>query len=601
MQDWSRVEPAVSYLNMDRKNYILFGLAFGILLTALVLYQRSNQEKDLHTGWVTHTLEVIYRFEKLASDIKSVQIFPASVRQNYKNHLLEYDNFEAQSVPQDLDYLKSLISDNAEQVKRLDTLSGLVNQYLGKMLLSNKPDTSIASATSSGIISMLLIQSYIDKGIATENYLLLKRTACLEQSQRTINILRVVLLVVGLSIIIIISVSNFYQIKRSNALESFLTSVLNTSQTGIIACEAIRDNLGITDFKIIFSNNALQKQLELKDGEVMKDTLLTIAPSSVERGTFARYVQAVETGKADEFETSFQKHDVLRWYQVNLSKLNDGVIASYSEITELKNSQQQLQGKVTELQRINSELEQYAYVASHDLQEPLRKIKTFSSLIIERFNEPSASFAKVYLNKVIVAASRMSSLINDLLNFSSLSDQSQQYVPTDLDVVLGNICNDFELAMEEKKAVVTCSHLQPMEAVPLQMNQLFYNLMNNALKFTKPDVPPHISITGTLLEKQEVQKHDLNTSLDYQEIIVTDNGIGFNPEYAQKIFVIFQRLNNKESFAGTGIGLALCQKIVTNHHGVIYAESHESNGASFHIILPLQQPPASLIKIARDL
>ncbi len=575
---------------MEKKNYILLGLALTILLTALVLYQSNIKRIQGYNRWVSHTLEVTYLFEKLASDVKSIHVFPESIRKNHRNNLLEYSGYDSGGVAQDLSELRVLIADNRVQLDRLNRISQLVDIYLANSPGIRLEDSTMTTESGSRLMPLISIQYLIDKAVIMEKQLLNGRKENLDNYQTISSILRGFCVAIGLIIILAITGSNIYQTYRRNRLESFLSSVLNTAQTGILACEAIREKDRIVDFKIIFSNNALQKQLELKDGEVMQQTLLGASPSSVKRGTFARYVHATESGKADEFETSFRRDHEMRWYQVSVSKLNDGFIASLSEITDLKNSQQELQRKVMELQRINGELEQFAYVASHDLQEPLRKIKTFSSLIIERFNDPAASFAKVYLEKVVAAANRMSRLINDLLNFSSLSDQTQQFLETDLNTLLRDICNDFELTIEEKGAVINCGDLYRMEAIPLQMNQLFYNLLNNALKFSKAGEAPEITVSATLLQKEAVQQYTLNPELTYQEIVVRDNGIGFNPDYAKKIFVIFQRLNSKELFTGTGIGLALCQKIVANHNGYIFAESKEREGASFHVILPLRQP-----------
>lgn len=559
-------------------------------MTSLYLFQGSRDKTDTHNEWVSHTLEVISRFEKLASDIKSVLIFPSEIRKNHKNGLLEYENYNTGGVQESVQSLKYLTRDNPAQQKRLDTLGSLVDRHVVEWLEDSLSEAQTTLQTSAHITAMMLIQYQIDQSVQMEKGLLAIRKADFVASQRTTNLLRITFMGVGLLIIAAITISNIYQITKRTRAEAFLSSVLNTSPTGILAGEAIRDKGEIKDFKVVFHNHALLSQLELKKGEVLKETLLQISPSSIERGTFARYVEVTETGRKADFEATMQRDTGPRWYQLHIDKLNDGFIASYSEITELKKSQQQLQQKIAELQRTNSELEQFAYVASHDLQEPLRKIKTFSSLIVERFNDPAASFAKVYLNKVINAANRMSTLINDLLNFSSLSDQRHQFVETDLNKILDKIYNDFELTIQEKKAVVTREPLHNIEAVPLQMNQLFYNLLNNALKFTRPGMPAAISITASMLPAEQVAKHHLYTAVSYQEIVIKDNGIGFNQEYAEKIFVIFQRLNSKEAYSGTGIGLALCQKIVLNHHGIIYAESKENEGASFHVILPLRQP-----------
>jgi two-component system, chemotaxis family, CheB/CheR fusion protein len=186
-----------------------------------------------------------------------------------------------------------------------------------------------------------------------------------------------------------------------------------------------------------------------------------------------------------------------------------------------------------------------------------------------------------------VAAKRMSDLIRDVLNLSKVLDASV-FERVELNVILRNIIGDFDLQIEEKKAVITYDDLPVVQAVPLQMNQLFYNLLGNALKFSKPEVPPVIHISYRVLTVGEEEKYpSLNANASYGEIIFSDNGIGINDKFWEQIFVIFQRLNSREHFEGTGIGLALCKRIVLNHKGEIYVHSKQGSGSEFHILLPL--------------
>ena len=243
----------------------------------------------------------------------------------------------------------------------------------------------------------------------------------------------------------------------------------------------------------------------------------------------------------------------------------------------------------TALAQSNANLEQYATIASHDLQEPLRKIRTFSALLNRRHSQHIAGEAKELLQKIELSAERMSILIEDVLNFSKLSDESD-FESTDLNMILRNVIGDFDLRIAEKRAVIDAGPLPVIQAVPLQMNQLFYNLLSNALKFSKPGVAPKIRISGRPFPMEEIGQHPaLKGHKAYVEITFEDNGIGFDQQFSRQVFQIFQRLHRNEQFEGTGIGLALCKKIVSNHHGDISAESEEGKGAGFRIILPLEQ------------
>lgn len=276
----------------------------------------------------------------------------------------------------------------------------------------------------------------------------------------------------------------------------------------------------------------------------------------------------------------------------------DRMLGTIHDVTDRKLVEEELEKRVRErteelqhanlkLERSNHELEQYAYIASHDLQEPLRKISTYSGILyqqlVQKYDKPAAAV----LQKVISSAERMSNLIYDLLNFSRFAKPDSTLESTDLNVIIKDIISDFELAIEQKKARIEVENLPVIQAVPLQMNQLFYNLLNNALKFYRKDIAPKIIIKAKQLDPIEVRKNkNLNPQLNYYDITVSDNGIGFNQSNAEQIFEVFKRLHNKDTYPGSGIGLALCRKIVINHQGDIFAEGMENMGSVFHAILP---------------
>ncbi|QHV97362.1 PAS domain-containing protein [Spirosoma endbachense] len=254
---------------------------------------------------------------------------------------------------------------------------------------------------------------------------------------------------------------------------------------------------------------------------------------------------------------------------------------------QVKEQTQELRTTNHELIRTNHELEQFAYIASHDLQEPLRKIQSFAGLLLD--NRHDDELFTLYLNKVTKSAQRMSALIKAVLNYSRLSKTDEQLALIDLNQIIRNVLVDFELLIEEKEAVIQCENLPIIEGIPLQMHQLFTNLISNALKFS--ETLPVIVIQANILTPIEVvEQLNLYPTSTYVHLVVQDNGIGFEQEYADRVFTIFQRLNNAKNYSGTGIGLALCRKIVNNHGGIITAESEPGQGASFHIYLPEKQP-----------
>ncbi|HEY0744707.1 MAG TPA: PAS domain S-box protein [Chryseosolibacter sp.] len=240
------------------------------------------------------------------------------------------------------------------------------------------------------------------------------------------------------------------------------------------------------------------------------------------------------------------------------------------------------------LERSNHELEQYAYVASHDLQEPLRKILVYADMLKNNVVVQHTQGSNVdRLEKIITSAQRMSHLIQDLLTFSKVIGSETTCEPVDLNEVVKRVIEDFELMIKEIDAKVEIGTLPTVRGSIKEINQVFYNLISNALKFRKADRPIAISIQARPLMKEAIASFKgLDHTMPYVDIHIADNGIGFDTRYGKQIFEIFRRLNTRTKFEGTGIGLAICRRIVMKHKGLIYAESNEEEGSIFHVVLP---------------
>lgn len=242
-----------------------------------------------------------------------------------------------------------------------------------------------------------------------------------------------------------------------------------------------------------------------------------------------------------------------------------------------------------ELKRSNEELESFNFVASHDLQEPLRKIQVYSNRILDNSDYELPSTVKEYLLRIDSASKRMQRLIEDFLVFSQTMDATQAEELIDLNAVVDEIRKELVMRIEEKKATLTVSALPKVRAVRFQLKQLMVNLISNSLKYMHADVPPQIVVTGRIVKGSEVHHPLVNGDLEYAIVTVSDNGIGFDPRYSSKIFELFQRLHSKDDYSGTGIGLALCKKIVQNLNGFITAESEPGKGAVFAFYIPVKK------------
>lgn len=296
-----------------------------------------------------------------------------------------------------------------------------------------------------------------------------------------------------------------------------------------------------------------------------------------------------ETSKRQLILLAIEDITERRNIEKKLQAMSDGLEVKVQQRTlDLLTSNKELENSVKNLHTANDQLQEYAYVASHDLQEPLRKILMFISRLLE-MEEKISDPALLLLEKISKSSIRMNTLIKDLLAYSYLDNPDRQFIATDLNVVIDNVLIDFELLIQERNLKIKVGHLPVINAIPLQMNQLFYNLISNAIKFYKKDNSiSKIEISSKKLTLKQVKTYpDLDPGLAYCEIIIKDNGIGFNQEYENKIFTIFQRLHNSEIYIGTGIGLSIGKKIVENHKGIIFSKSEENIGAEFHIILPI--------------
>ncbi|SDM92505.1 sensor histidine kinase [Siphonobacter aquaeclarae] len=350
----------------------------------------------------------------------------------------------------------------------------------------------------------------------------------------------------------------------------------------------LRDNWRVTDENIrLSSQKKVSKTIE--QANVLKGKATMDAVKSVVQ-EMQQEERRILDGRMSARERKF---NLTPAYLLVLAFLAGGLLVLsafflHKELRRRVQTQKDLEKKVEELNRSNAELEQFAYVASHDLQEPLRKIRAFADRLLMKQRDGLTEEGKIMLDKISGSAERMQGLINDLLTFSRMVNNPDATEPTDFNRIFQEVESDLSMSIAEHQAEIHCDPLPELMAHPNQIRQLFINLLSNALKFSKSTGKVVIEIRHEEVSGQDIPGLDseIRKEQRYHRFQVIDNGIGFEPEYAEKIFVIFQRLHGKSSYSGTGIGLAICRRVVTNHGGYIFAEGKPGEGAIFTFYLP---------------
>jgi PAS domain S-box-containing protein len=266
-----------------------------------------------------------------------------------------------------------------------------------------------------------------------------------------------------------------------------------------------------------------------------------------------------------------------------------GLLGIFTDITERKLAEAALRDLATRLERSNRELQDFAYVASHDLQEPLRKVIVFGDRLKLKCGQALGEAGRDYLDRMTSAAARMQTLINDLLTFARVTAKAQPLAPVDLAKVVREVLSDLEARIEQLGAQVEVGGLPTIEAEPLQMRRLLQNLIGNALKFHCPGERPVVKIAATVLRQPESSAPRHSSLRESLRLTVADNGTGFDEKYLDRIFNVFQRLHSRSAYEGTGMGLAIARRIVEHHGGQITAQSRPGEGATFIVELPVHQ------------
>jgi signal transduction histidine kinase len=381
-------------------------------------------------------------------------------------------------------------------------------------------------------------------------------------------------------------------VARQSAL---LRTIIDTSPAGIILYQPLRrddDPAGtITDFVVTMANvSGAQLVGQQLPAAFLGRRMRELLPSDDGRQFFEQVVAVVETGRASQWLLPYFADGIDGWFNMTVVRQDGQALVTFLDVTDLKQLQEQLETRNRDLQRSNEYLQQFAYVASHDLQEPLRKIQQFGDILATRY-APTLDEAGVdILHRMRNSAGRMSGLIKELLAYSRLSTRTEPFGAVSLSAVLTDVLDDLSVVIQETHASITADPLPAVVGDAQQLRQLLQNLVANALKFHRPDQPPRVRIGSRLPDPAELPAELVRrtgTTPPFCEISVADNGIGFDEKYLDRLFQMFQRLHGRNEKTGSGLGLAICKKVADNHNGLLTARSRPGAGATFFVYLPL--------------
>lgn len=588
----------MEYTSILRRIFIVFGIA--LLITALLinLYRSSFEKLNENSAALVHSMNVLESIEELLSLMKDTEVGTRGYIITGDSSYLRPFLVAKDALPLKLNELKLLTEDNPVQQALLDSINRLIEKkiesqtFVVHLKSSNNFRFGSEDVMLESKSAMDAIRSLCFKMKVEESNLRKIRDDEVQDSIALTKVISSIFSVAAITIMVIALVSILLELRSRKKIQESLKSVLEATQHGIMSFKAVRDpvNFKIVDFEFIQSNKGGAELVNVPSTELIGKRLLTVFPGNIEEGLFDAYKSVTENDTVFKTEKYYKHETIDKWLRIVAVKLGDGFTVTFEDISTEKQYEIQLENTIQELKRSNNELEQFAFVASHDLQEPLRKIQSFGDRLKIKSQDELKAESLIYVDKMLSAANRMSNLIFDLLSFSRLAKNNEILQETDLNKVMKEVLNDLEVVIQQKNAAISYPPLPVIDAIYSQMYQLFFNLIGNALKFSKESETPIINITVDNFFKETPDKQFPKSILKepFIKIQITDNGIGLDNQYSERIFEIFQRLHGRSEYQGTGIGLAICKRIATNHKGSIYANGIPGSGTTFTVELPLK-------------
>jgi signal transduction histidine kinase len=566
---------------MNKRLLVIYTVVFLLIGLMLHLYRASYNAMRNHIRDVDAISNIIVRLERLDALLHFWMNNDPQKQDNldlYIPSAVAYD-----SILTSIETLSGIVQ-YQEQRLRLDSLRRLVKTYQS---IDEKSDTLLTDLDSETYRRNIKQLTKNTANFARQK--LDNSKTGLADAASLLDRWLVWMLVLAGALITLATFYSFNFLYLRKKAESFNQTLLETTDYGIISFRPVLNMDGeVAEYEVTYCNDAAMKLLNISFWK--SKTLSSVVPHSIVGDIRNAFDEVIQNQTSKSMEGYIEVGRERNWLQASIAPLEDGVLVSVYNLNTVKSYEQKLTYKIKQLELANEELQQYAYVTSHDLQEPLRKIQMFSDIAMHL--KPDQEKNKDdYFGKIISSASHMRDLIQTLLMFTRSTDKPSVFAPVNLNEVLRKVMAELEVLITDKKARIVVAELPIIRASEFHIVLLFNNLITNSLKYSKAGTQPVIMVSATAVAGGDYEHFPaLDQMVRYTRISVQDNGVGFQQSLSDKIFTIFQRLHNKDNTPGTGIGLAICRKIVHQHHGFIYAEGEENVGANFHIFLPFEQP-----------
>ena len=579
---------------------ILVVSIFMLFLSVSISYKQFKSV-TVSEKLVVHSHKVIQTLQELTSYVKDGETAQRGYLLTQDPAFLTIYTNSFNKVNQTIDDFNALTPNSIEQQKNIDSLLNLIyNRF--QMLAATLKNVNIESPLSESDKKRLLSGKDIMDKIRIESTEIINfETQKLKKREdahlEEVKISPIAFLFTAFFSLLVFIVA-FYKIFKD-------ISTLKTANNQLLINKALFGHnesiakisswwWNIEENKIVYSDNHYRLLgCEPNEFELSVDKFLEFVHPE-DRHIITDGEQEVTKGltTSTAFYRIIRKDGEIRYFKSIGKIITDNygkkiAIGINADITEEYFTKKILEEKLFDLERSNQELQAFNHVASHDLQEPLRKIQTFISRIDEKEVDALSENGKNYFSRIKVAANRMQILIDDLLAFSRTNKVEKAFQLTDLNILLENSIQELAQSIEDKKATIHISQLPTVNVIPFQIQQLFINLIGNSLKYRKPDVFPIITISSEIICGKNLINSSFSSENKLYKISISDNGIGFDQKYAEEIFTLFNRLHSNNEYSGTGIGLTICKKITENHKGFITAESIPNVGSRFNIFLPV--------------